>query len=61
MTDEVLPRLRARTEDDRRVIRSLTLRTTGIAESQLPDLLGEHADGFGAIALAYLPARKAWT
>jgi nicotinamide-nucleotide amidase len=40
------------------VIRSVTLRTTGIAESQLPDLLGEHADGFGAVSLAYLPGQE---
>ena len=58
MTEELLPRLRARTADDRRVIRSVTLRTTGIAESQLPDLLGEHADGFGTISLAYLPGQE---
>jgi nicotinamide-nucleotide amidase len=36
----------------------VTLRTTGIAESQLPDLLGEHADGFGAVSLAYLPGQE---
>ncbi len=58
MTEELLPRLRARTADDRRVIRSVTLRTTAIAESQLPDLLGEHAEGFGAITLAYLPGQE---
>ena len=58
MTEELLPRLRARTADDRRVIRSVTLRTTGIAESQLPDLLAEHADGFGTISLAYLPGQE---
>ena len=58
MTEELLPRLRARTADDRRVIRSVTLRTTGIAESQLPDLLAEHADGFGHITLAYLPGQE---
>jgi nicotinamide-nucleotide amidase len=58
MSEELLPRLRARTADDRRVIRSVTLRTTGIAESQLPDLLGEHADGFGHISLAYLPGQE---
>ncbi len=58
MGDELLPRLRSRTADDRRVIRSVTLRTTGIAESQLPDLLGEHADGFGAVSLAYLPGQE---
>ena len=58
MNEELLPRLRSRTADDRRVIRSVTLRTTGIAESQLPDLLGEHADGFGPISLAYLPGQE---
>jgi nicotinamide-nucleotide amidase len=58
MGDELLPRLRDRTAADRRVIRSVTLRTTGIAESQLPDLLGEHADGFGTISLAYLPGQE---
>lgn len=58
MTDEVLPRLRSRTAEDRRVIRSVTLRTTGIAESMLPELLGEHADGFGGISLAYLPGQE---
>ena len=58
MIEELLPRLRARTADDRRVIRSVTLRTTGIAESQLPDLLGEYADGFGTVSLAYLPGQE---
>ena len=58
MSEELLPRLRERTSDDRRVIRSLTLRTTAIAESQLPDLLGEHAEGFGTITLAYLPGQE---
>ncbi|HEY5546350.1 MAG TPA: competence/damage-inducible protein A [Gemmatimonadaceae bacterium] len=58
MADELLPRLRARTADVRRVIRSVTLRTTGIAESQLPDLLGEHAEGFGTTSLAYLPGQE---
>jgi nicotinamide-nucleotide amidase len=58
MTEELLPRLRERTGAEPRVIRSFTLRTTGIAESQLPDLLAEHADGFGAISLAYLPGQE---
>ncbi|HZI27584.1 MAG TPA: competence/damage-inducible protein A [Gemmatimonadaceae bacterium] len=58
MSEELLPRLRARTDDGRRVIRSVTLRTTGIAESLLPDLLQEHADGFGHISLAYLPGQE---
>jgi nicotinamide-nucleotide amidase len=58
MTEELLPWLRSRTDHDRRVIRSLTLRLTGIAESQLPDLLGEHAEGVGSISLAYLPGQE---
>ena len=58
MSEELLPRLRDRTSNDRRVIRSLTLRTTAIAESQLPDLLGEHAEGFGTVTLAYLPGQE---
>jgi nicotinamide-nucleotide amidase len=37
------------------VIQSLTLRTTGIAESQLPDRLGDLASGAPGVALAYLP------
>src|SRR6185503_8810491 len=58
MNDELLPRLRERTADDRRVIRSVTLRTTAIAESQLPDLLGEYAEGFATVTLAYLPGQE---
>lgn len=38
------------------VIRSLTVRTTGVAESQLPDLLGDLAAGAPAVSLAYLPS-----
>lgn len=34
---------------------SLMLRTTGIAESQLPDRLGDLAGGAPGVALAYLP------
>lgn len=37
------------------VVRSRTLRTTGIAESALADLLGESARGFPGVSLAYLP------
>ena len=58
MSDELLPKLRARIGVDRRVIRSLLLRTTGIAESLLPDLLGEYADGFDRVTLAYLPGQE---
>lgn len=58
MTEVLLPRLRSRQADDLRVIRSLTLRTTGIPESRLPDLLAEHADGFSQVSLAYLPGQE---
>lgn len=58
MTEELIPRLRARRNDAARVIRSLTLRTTGIPESRLPDLLGEHASGFADATLAYLPSQE---
>lgn len=58
LADELIPLLRTRVDHDRRVVRSLTLRTTGIAESQLPELLGEHGDGFGPVALAYLPGQE---
>lgn len=58
MAEELLPRLRARIGADRRVIRSLMLRTTGIAESLLPDLLGEYADGVDRVTLAYLPGQE---
>jgi len=37
------------------VIRSRTLRTTGIAESAVADALGEHAKDPAGVSLAYLP------
>ncbi len=58
LADELVPLLRTRHRGEGRVVRSLTLRTTGIAESQLPDLLKEHAEGFGAVSLAYLPGQE---
>jgi len=58
MTEELLPRLRAQRADVLRVIRSITLRSTGIPESRLPDLLGIHAEGVGRATLAYLPGQE---
>jgi nicotinamide-nucleotide amidase len=55
LAEELIPLLRGRLAGRERVVRSLTLRTTGIAESQLPDLLGELAEGSAAVSLAYLP------
>ena len=40
------------------VVRSRTLRTTGIAESALADLLGDCASGFPGVSLAYLPGNE---
>jgi len=53
--DELLPLLRERTGGATRVIRSRTVRTTGIAESQLAAQLGELDRGFPGLPLAYLP------
>jgi len=56
LADELLPRLARRGAGEPRVVRSRTLRTTGVAESRLPDLLGPLADGVDGLPLAYLPS-----
>lgn len=38
------------------VVRSLAVRTTGIAESRLPELLADYADGVDGLSLAYIPS-----
>jgi nicotinamide-nucleotide amidase len=56
--DELLPRLAARlaaSGASATVVRSVTLRTTGIAESAVADLLGERARELHGVSLAYLP------
>lgn len=53
--DELIPRLRTRT-DTTSVVLSATLRTTGIAESLLAERLGEVARGVDGVPLAYLPS-----
>ena len=53
--DELIPRLAART-DTAAVVRSATVRTTGIAESLLADRLEEIARGVDGMPLAYLPS-----
>lgn len=53
--DELVPLLRARGAGGGIVIRSTTVRTTGISESLLADLLAEMARGFPGLSLAYLP------
>ena len=58
LADELIPRLTTRLSGEPRVVRSRTVRTTGIAESQLPALLGDMAAGTGTLSLAYLPGQE---
>jgi nicotinamide-nucleotide amidase len=58
LADELLPRIRARIGATSHVVRSRTLRTTGVAESKLPELLGPLAGGFDGLTLAYLPGQE---
>lgn len=59
LADELLPLLRARTSRDGRggdtVVASRTLRTTGVGESAIAEMLGELAKGFPGMPLASLP------
>lgn len=60
LADELLPAIQARNAGDGSAIVSGTLRTTGIAESALADLLGKEFLGgpdteLGSLPLAYLP------
>jgi nicotinamide-nucleotide amidase len=59
LADELFPRLTARLDGQQRVVvRSRTLRTTGVAESKLAELLGPLADGVDGLSLAYLPGQE---
>ena len=53
--DELIPLLRERA-GEATVVRSRTLRTAGVAESALADLLGDLAGGPPGFPLAYIPA-----
>ena len=55
LADTLLPLVRERMGDVQRVVRSRTLRTTGVAESLVADRIGTIPGGVGAVALAYLP------
>lgn len=55
LADELLPMLRARERGEPNVILSRTLRTTGIGESALADLLGDDAKGSPDLPIAYNP------
>jgi nicotinamide-nucleotide amidase len=56
LADELLPRVLSRVTGERTVVASLTLRTIGIGESALADLLGPLAKGPKGLPLAYLPS-----
>jgi nicotinamide-nucleotide amidase len=55
LADTLLPIVRERLGPVRRVVRSRTLRSTGIAESLVADRIASIAGGVGDVALAYLP------
>lgn len=56
--EELLPLIFARLGESRRVVRTRTVRTTAVAESQLPTMLGDAARGIGEMSLAYLPGEE---
>jgi len=53
--DTLIPLIRERLGDDRRVVRSRTLRTTGVGESFIADRVAAIDGGVGDAGLAYLP------
>jgi nicotinamide-nucleotide amidase len=60
LTEEILPAIKERTKGSESVVLSGTLRTTGIAESAIAEMLGPHFLGapgteLGSLPLAYLP------
>lgn len=58
LADELVPRLTARLGSGLTVVRSRTIRTTGIAESTLAETLGSMASGVDGLSLAYLPGQE---
>lgn len=55
LADTLLPLVRERAGTGGRVVRSRTLRTTGIGESHIADLVATIDGGVGDVGLAYLP------
>lgn len=60
LTEELLPAIKARAVGEGTVVMSRTLRTTGIAESAIAELVGPHFLGapdseLGSLPIAYLP------
>lgn len=55
VADVLMPLLRERVGEDPAVVLSRTLRTTGIGESALAELLGDYARQVEGLSVAYLP------
>ncbi len=55
LADTLVPLIRERLGDDRRVVRSRTLRTTGVGESFIADRIASIEAGVGEVDLSYLP------
>jgi len=55
LADTLIPVIRERLGDDRRVVRSRTLRTTGVGESFIADRVSAIDGGVGDAGLSYLP------
>ena len=55
LADTLLPLVRERLGPVQRVVRSRTLRSTGVAESLIADRIGAIDGGLGDVGLAYLP------
>ena len=60
LAEELLPAIKARSTGEQNVVLSGTLRTTGIAESAIaellwPNFLGDPGTALGSLPLAYLP------
>jgi nicotinamide-nucleotide amidase len=55
LADTLLPLVRERLGTVQRVVRSRTLRSTGVAESLIADRIGAIEGGVGDVGLAYLP------
>jgi len=58
LADELVPRLQERFGAGLTVVKSRTIRTTGIAESKLAEVLGPLASGVDGLSLAYLPGQE---
>ena len=55
LADTLVPLVRERAGAARRVVRSRTLRTTGVGESLIADRVATLPDGVGDVDIAYLP------